>query len=366
MIRKVALPLAALAMLVFAIYHVVRAQQTPPKLDPPVQPARSPFGKGVAGAGLVEAQTENISVGSHLPGIVQRVLVKVGDKAYKDVDAPVQIGDRVIQGKGTPLFVLDDRALRAEWAVRQAALLSARAQLEKLQQLPRAEELPPLQARVRELQAQLVDREDQLRRVRRLSGSRAVSDEERIRTEQTVFMAREQLRKAEADLELLKAGAWKPDLLIAQAAVQLAEAQLRQTETELERLVVRALVDGEVLQVSVRPGEFVGAQPGQALIVLGNVNQLHVRVDIDEHDIPRLQPGAPARAMLRGDPRQEFPLRFVRVEPYVIPKKSLTGDNTERVDTRVLQVIFAIENSSPHRLYVGQQVDVYIDTEVKN
>jgi hypothetical protein len=49
----------------------------------------------------------------------------------------------------------------------------------------------------------------------------------------------------------------------------------------------------------------------------------------------------------------------VRVEPFVIPKKSLTGDNTERVDTRVLQVIYALEDSTA-KVFVGQQVDVYV------
>jgi multidrug resistance efflux pump len=115
-----------------------------------------------------------------------------------------------------------------------------------------------------------------------------------------------------------------------------------------------------VLQINVRPGEFVGAPPGQALVVLGNVGRLHVRVDIDEHDIPRFRPGAPARAMLRGNPRQEYPLTFVRVEPYVVPKRSLTGDNTERVDTRVLQVIYALEPEE-RTVYVGQQLDVFLD-----
>jgi multidrug resistance efflux pump len=117
-----------------------------------------------------------------------------------------------------------------------------------------------------------------------------------------------------------------------------------------------------VLQVNVHPGEFVGAPPGQALVVLGNVHTLHVRVDIDEHDVPRFRPGAAARASVRGNAAHEYALRFVRVEPYVIPKKSLTGDNTERVDTRVLQVIYAVDGASEERpLYVGQQMDVFID-----
>jgi len=53
-------------------------------------------------------------------------------------------------------------------------------------------------------------------------------------------------------------------------------------------------------------------------------------------------------------------LRFVRVEPYVVPKRSLTGDNTERVDTRVLQVIYEVADED-QPLFVGQQVDVFID-----
>jgi hypothetical protein len=57
-------------------------------------------------------------------------------------------------------------------------------------------------------------------------------------------------------------------------------------------------------------------------------------------------------------------LSFVRVEPYAQPKKSLTGSGTERVDTRVLQVIYSIEPSE-QTIYVGQQLDVYLDTQLK-
>jgi multidrug efflux pump subunit AcrA (membrane-fusion protein) len=344
MIRKYGLPLAALGMLVFAVFHVVRAQQTPPKLEPPVTPARSPFGKGVAGAGLVEAQTENISVGTNLPGIVWEVHVKVGQKVKP----------------GQPLFRLDARALEREKAIRKAAVDAARAQLDKLKKMPRKEEVPALEARRDEARANLADQEDQHRRARRLWSQKAIGEEEWVRRDQAVKMAKEQLRKADADLDLLRAGAWAPDRKIAEVNVESAQAQLAQTETELDRLTVRALVAGEVLQVNVRPGEYVSTRDGQALIVLGNVDRLHVRVDIDEHDIPRFRADLRARAMLRGDPRQQFPLTFVRVEPFVIPKKSLTGDNTERVDTRVLQVIYSVDTRG-HRLYVGQQLDVYIE-----
>jgi multidrug resistance efflux pump len=174
-------------------------------------------------------------------------------------------------------------------------------------------------------------------------------------------VAKAQLDKAVADLALLKAGAWEPDVKIAEAAVLQAQSQLEQAQTELERYTVTSPVDGEALKVDVRPGEYAAAPSSKALIVLGSMKVLHVRVDIDEHDIPRFQPGAPAVAKLRGNPHMELTLTFVRVEPYVVPKKSLTGDNTERVDTRVLQVIYAIDQAK-YPVYAGQQLDVFIQT----
>jgi multidrug resistance efflux pump len=334
----------AAGLFVFAVLHVVNGQATKPPVGPPVTPARSPFGDTVAGAGLVEAQTENIAVGSPLPGVVTKVHVQVGQKV----------------AVGAKLFELDDRQLQAELAVREAALAAAEAQLRRLEAMPRQEEVPPSAARVREAEANVADLEDQYRRATVLAPRGAMSEQELNSKRQSLRMAREQLSRAKADHELLMAGAWQPDRDVAAAAVEQARAQREQTRTELGRLVVRALVAGEVLQVNVRPGEYVGAPAGQALVVLGNVGQLHVRVDIDEHDIPRFHPGAPAKAMLRGSPGQEFPLTFVRVEPYVVPKKSLTGNNSERVDTRVLQVIYAVEAEGAP-LYVGQQMDVFID-----
>jgi len=87
---------------------------------------------------------------------------------------------------------------------------------------------------------------------------------------------------------------------------------------------------------------------------------LHVRVDIDEHEGWRVRAGATAVGSLRGNAEMKTPLAFVRFEPFVVPKKSLTGDSTERVDTRVLQVIYRVERDDLP-LFVGEQLDVFID-----
>jgi multidrug resistance efflux pump len=352
MIRKYMnwiLPILAVGLFGFAIVNVVKAQRQPPPLTPPVQPARTPFGKNVAGAGMVEASTENISIGSALPGVVLEVYVPVE-----------KVGTHVKQGD--PLFKVDDRQLKAQLRVQEANLQAAEAQLAKLDAMPRLEELPPSEAKVRVAEANVALQQDLSDRAARLAPSGAMAAEDVRQRDLTLQVARRQLAQAKMEHELLKAGAWQPDKAIAKAQVEQARAQVEQTKTEIERTLVRAPVDGEVLQVNVRPGEYVGAPPSQALMMLGHSRQLHVRVDIDEHDIPRLRTDTPARASLRGDPSVHYPLKFVRVEPFVVPKKSLTGDNTERVDTRVLQVIYALDATGKPPVYVGQQMDVFIDT----
>jgi multidrug resistance efflux pump len=343
LLTRVGLPLAAVGLLVFAIAFVGGQDQATPPSKPAVPPPQSPFEYTVAGAGLVEAQTENIAVGSPTPGVVTKVFVKVDQKVKS----------------GEPLFALDDRQHQAELANRKAALEAARTDLVRMENEPRPEELRMAQAQLAEARANLISQQDQYARAKELYARKAETAENVIIRKQLVHAAEAQVARAQAEYDMREKGAWEFDLSVARSRVKQAEAQVAQTMTELDRLVVRTLVDGRVLQVNVRPGEFVGAPPGQALIVLGNIEQLHVRVDIDENDIPRYVPGSPGIALVRGQPGMEFPLTFVRVEPYVVPKRSLTGENTERVDTRVLQVIYAID-SKGQPLYVGQQLDVYI------
>lgn len=348
--HKYLVPLVAVVAFCFALYNVLSAQQEPPPKPPYVEPAEAPYDRTVAGSGITEARTENIAIGTAVPGLVTEVAVKVGD-----VVAP-----------GDLLFKVDDRALRADLEVREAMLRSAQAQLDRLQKMPRPEEIKPSEFKISEAQARVTRALDRYQRAEKLVARNVVSDEDFISARQEYHAAKAQLETVQAEHELLLAGAWAEDLKVAQAAVDEARAQVEKIKTEIERLEVRApqTMDVEkftVLQVNVRPGEYVGAPPSQALIWLGNLERLHVRVDIDEYDIPRFSTDAKAIAKLRGDPKLTFPLTFVRIEPYVVPKRSLTGDNTERVDTRVLQVIYALEEGAP--VYVGQQMDVFIQEE---
>jgi len=122
----------------------------------------------IAASGIVEAQTENIAVGAPLPGIVTQVKVRVGQK--------VQAGDA--------LFCLDDRELRADLKCQEANVHAAQAQLARLENQPRLEELPAAEARVREAEANLRQAKDRLDRERRLVGQPATSAESLVHHQQ--------------------------------------------------------------------------------------------------------------------------------------------------------------------------------------
>jgi len=97
-------------------------------------------------------------------------------------------------------------------------------------------------------------------------------------------------------------------------------------------------------------------------MVVGITSPLEVRVDVDENDAWRVKEGSRAAGVLRGNTAVSFPLTFVRFEPYVIPKRSLTGESTERVDTRVLQVMYSFDRGALP-VFVGQLVDVFIESD---
>lgn len=153
----------------------------------------------------------------------------------------------------------------------------------------------------------------------------------------------------------------RPRLLVCDEPTAALDADSGRTVMELLR---RVSVDSDRAVIVVTHDSRVYGY-GDRVIEMGNgrVQPLCVRADFDESEIPRFDKIARAHAHPRGDSGRSYRLRFVRIEPYVVPKQSLTGDNRERVDTRVLQVVYAVDEDSP-ALFVGQQVDVFVDLDV--
>jgi RND family efflux transporter MFP subunit len=307
MLPKATLPILAAAGFAFGIYSVINGNKPVPIAPAVVEPAQAPFKTFIAGSGIIESKNRNVVIGSALPGIVKTLNVKVGDRVKA----------------GAVLFTVDDRDAQANLAMKRADLELTKAAVE-------------------EATASLADVEVLRKLAESVTDRRAISAEELERRHNAVLIAKARLDSAKA-------------------RVLQAQSQVEATETTLERLNVRAPMDGEVLQVNIRPGEFAMAGAvSTPLLVMGNLDQLHVRVDIDENDAWRFRPNGKAVAYLRGNREFSTPLTLAYVEPFVVPKRSLTGDSTERVDMRVLQALYQFDRSRL-RAYVGQQVDVFIE-----
>ncbi len=281
-----------------------------PDIEPPRTPASQSESGSVAGTGVVEPSSELIEIGPHVSGIVDQVYVSAGDEVTQ----------------GQPLFRVDTRDVSAR-------IGEARARVAALRQS------------IASAQTQLRVANEQLALYSRVEDPRAVSQQEVIERRGVRDNARAQLA-------------------VSQAQYREAQAQLASAQTALARHTVRAPSTGTILQLNVRAGEFAsagGPMGGSAdpLIVMGNTNPLHIRVQIDENEIERLAIGEPAIVSARGDAGRRVEARYVRTEPLVVPKTSLTNAATELVDVRVIELIYALPPRG-HRMFVGQQVDAFV------
>lgn len=308
----------------------------------------------IGGVGIVEPVGEATVIGSQLAGVVERVFVEPG--------AMVQQGQELLQ--------LDSRSALADVGVAQSELRAQEAKLIELQM-----QVDVLRARVDaaasmqdQAQASEANAKRDLDRANAIGVSSALSQEEidtrRLNWETAKARLREaqaRVREAQASLSMFDGKPVAASLEVQRAAVAQAQASLVRAQTSLELRTIRAPRAGTILSVKIRQGEFIPASIlSNPLITMGQIDPLHIRVDIDESEIPRFRSDAKATATLRGTSGPGVKLEYVRTEPLVVPKRNLTGTVSERVDTRVMQVIYAV---SPQVLgaIVGQQVDVYIE-----
>ncbi len=306
------LPIVGVLALALAIWFVATTQPdrqtTAPAIAPPTAP-QAQAGRTVSGAGVVEPSSELIEIGAQRPGLVTQVAV-----------AP---GERVTRGQ--LLLSIDARDASSRLGEAQAAVGLARERVD--------------QARVDLAAAQ-----------RQYSLYASVRDPRAV-AEQQVIDRRSARDQAAARLQ------------VARAELRQAEAQASSARTEVGLSDVRAPRSATVLQVNTRTGQYATAGPGPGnqdpLMVLGETNPLHVRIDIDENEIDRVALGSASIVSPRGNSRRRVRALFVRAEPLVRPKRSLTNSSTERVDVRVLQLIYALP-ADVQGFFVGQQVDAYI------
>ncbi|MDX1971381.1 MAG: HlyD family efflux transporter periplasmic adaptor subunit [Candidatus Sumerlaeia bacterium] len=395
---SIGLPILGVASLAIGVVLVGLGKPKVNASEPSITPVTSPAAAGkestrsyIGAVGVVEPDSELISIGTPRSGIVQEVYAKLG----------------MIVNVGDPLFKIDDRTASALVGTRQREFEQAKAQLEELKaQIPiRRAQMNEAAARVEATKAQIASAEaeilravaeqsetqNQLRMGEILFEKDALAEEEVIRRRNlnNQANARVQSAKAQKQLAVAEAKSAEAEFEERRASLELLEernggpgASLRAQQAEVDSrgsaleaatveyqlLTVRAPIFGTVLQRNVRVGEFAQAgTASESLMVIGSLGTRMLRIQIDEADLPRFQEESAASASPRGRAANRYNLVFNRIEPLIRPKTELGSNATELVDTRVLEVVYAFQlNAELPPPYFGQQFDVFIDATPRN
>jgi HlyD family secretion protein len=338
------LSVIGLAMgILYAYFNQLRVRE--------IEPATSP----------ASAQVDAICVA---PGMLEPAGGSIGIYPVRaDRVEEVCVKENQVVKKGDVLFTMRTRGILDEKEILERQLESAKAHFAYLKEQPRAVDLAPLEDRVEMQRVEMERLEQQVVRYRKLFPD-SITPHEMENAEKLYEASKAAWKNTQSELAKMKAGVSAFQLAQAEAEIHQIEARLKSLDTQLEESVLRSPIDGLVLKINIHPGEFISLfnpvrdDTTSTPVVVGAQN-LQIRVDVDETDISRISEDCEAMAILRGDPLKSFFLKFNRIQPMVVPKKNLAGYSMERVDVRVIQLIFDVVPPN-FPLWSGLQADVYL------
>jgi HlyD family secretion protein len=293
--------------------------------------------------GRVEPVSGLIKIAAPVAGVVDEVLAKANDKAFA----------------GQPLLRLRDQEARAQ-------LASVTAQVAMRKRTRNKESASSSAAAQRKAENAVADAETAVFQVRSLL-DQAVADRRAGRgSEAGVAAARSGLKRAEEYLvqqteELRRITPDAPLPTVAEGQLNIARSELAASRAALEKLTIRAPIDGTILQINAKPGEAVLPSTTTPLVQLGDTSALRVRAEVDERDIEKIKPGQPVLvrpAALRG---REVAGKVFLIAPLVEAGRYSALGQRNMTDVDVVEVL--IELSEPGPLVVGMKVDVYFHQE---
>ena len=298
----------------------------------------------IAGAGRVEPSSENIKLGSEINGKLKRIYVEEGDTVRH----------------GQVLAELDNSDYRAQVESAQAEVKQKEAELRKVINGARQQERREALSSVAEAEAVMNNASADMIRRRELFAAGVISREENERFEKEYEVAKARYDEMVQHHALIDADAREEDRSIAQASLQLAQANLDNTRALLDKTYIRSPIDSTILRKHHREGESVSNSTSSPdrIFTIGDKSILRVRVDVDEADVSKLSLGQRAYVTADAYGTQRFPGRVVRIGEELGRKNVRTDEPTERVDTKILETLVELDKGVD--LPIGLRVNAYI------
>ncbi|MFC3944399.1 transporter [Pseudomonas gingeri NCPPB 3146 = LMG 5327] len=301
---------------------------------------------------------------AYVQGEITRVSSQLGariDQVLVADNQHVEKGQLLVRLEGDDFHLAVDRA-NATLATREAERLQAQSKLTQQASLIAAAD-----AQVASSQASLGRSQLDLSRAQTLRKPGYVSEERVTTLSADNHIARSQVAKAQADLQsqrqqvnALAAELKRLDGQIANARVDLAQAELNLTRSE-----IHAPISGMVGQRAARNGQYV--QAGAYLLSIVPDQDIWIQANFKETQIGHMQPGQSAK--LTFDAYEDTPIQG-RVESLfaasgaqfsLLPPDNATGNFTKVVQRIPVKLTFAADNPLRGRIRPGMSVTVKVD-----
>ena len=336
--------IATLGLIAGAVSVYVYAVRLTPQ--PPLAINYNPYDNGIYATGIVESfQTNgsNVNIYPEVAGKVVKIFALDGQNVKQ----------------GEVLLAIDDSVQRAIVAKDLSQARAALALLEELKAQPRKEVLDVSIAQLKSAQDQLA----KLQKSYKLN-PKSVSKNDLDNAINAANIAQKQYT-------LVKAGAWIYDIQNQESQYRAAVQTYQSDKALLDKYTIRAAADGVVLRMAATAGNYVSPQGvydtyTQRMIPMATMGvvepYLAVRCYVDEILVTRLPKPETleAKMMIRGETNYSIALEFISMQPYTIPNIELSNEISQRVDVRVLPIVFKFKKPTDINIFPGQLVDVYL------
>jgi len=276
----------------------------------------------------------------------------VGDLTYvADEGEKVAAGEIVAE--------IDNADLKAQLAAAEAQIQLRESELERLMNGAREETRQQAAAAVAEADAAVHLAQVIMERRRPLAESGFASAETFDRARADFDSATAHRRRLSEELALLNAPPRPEDVAIAKANLQIARSDADALRAAIEKTRLRSPVDGVVLRRYRAIGETVSIQPATLIATVGDIRRLRVRADVDEADVTQVAVGQKVWVTADAYGDRRFHGTVASVGKRLGQKQIRTDEPTEKLDTKVLQVLIDLDETA--QLPVGLRVDVFFE-----
>jgi multidrug resistance efflux pump len=298
----------------------------------------------ISAEGVVEGAKPELALRPEVPGTIARLLVRENQPVYR----------------GDLLAELVNDTQKGKLLLARAELDIARADRDRVRNGERKEKREAVAALVEACKATLEQTSREMQRARRISSSRAGSQEDLDQKVAAHLRAKANLNNALAEKALVNAEARVEDMQAADARVAVARAKVQLAEADLAKTRLTAPSDGIVLQTFAEQGEVTGPTSTQPVLLLGNMTRRRVRAFVEELDVARVRLGQEAVVTAEGFPGKEFAGKIAVIVPRMGKRAPQSDQPSEYKDLYFQEILIDLEpgTSLPANLRVRTKIVV--------